>query len=424
MVSNEKNIKKHVADGTIGPYVYDFRIDNETDLLVIETDTVTGADLTKTVNTHYTVSGVGLDAGGSVTFISPHQPALGKRLTLARHVTATQTTDIPLNGPLPSDAVEQMMDKLAFLAQQQNRALDHAIKTPITDTNPPAALPAKEVRAEKYFIFDSNGDPAFVSTAIAGTTPVSSFMATVVDDSNADTAIKTLADGATAETVIASGDQFLLLDVSANAGRKMTLENIYKGLNSLTEDTIPVHDTDFVLAFDVSAGTVKKAKFSNFRSNSYYRASSPSTSGTVLDFTGIPAGVTRLTLGWQGVSFNATDGVLIQLGDSGGFETVGYTGTLMVQENSVSATVVGLSSGFLVGNLLAADALYGEVSLTLLDPATNLWSCTGGGGNTGTVRSYVIRGTKALSAVLTQIRFKVNGAGSFDGGTIYVVGGY
>jgi hypothetical protein len=49
-----------------------------------------------------------------------------------------------------------------------------------------------------------------------------------------------------------------------------------------------------------------------------------STSGTSIDFTGIPAGAKRITVMFSGVSLSGSASYLFQLGDAGGFETTGY----------------------------------------------------------------------------------------------------
>ena len=46
-----------------------------------------------------------------------------------------------------------------------------------------------------------------------------------------------------------------------------------------------------------------------------------STSGASIDFTGIPSGVRRIAINYSGVSTSGTSVMIVQLGDSGGFET-------------------------------------------------------------------------------------------------------
>lgn len=416
MVSNEKNKKAYVADGTVGPYTYDFRIDDQTDLLVIETDPATGADLTKTLTTHYTVSGVGSDAGGSVTFTSVGvAPALNKRLTLARKVTATQPNDLPINGALPSDNIEKMLDRCAFLAQQQNREVECALRVPITDPNPPPALAAAEIRANKYLAFDANGDPVYLDTSIDGSTPVAAFPATLLDDTNADAVIKTLVDGATVETSIQPVDIVMLKDNSANNGRVATVTNLLNSMNLLTEDTTPAHLTDYVLEFNVAANSVRKSKFSNWRANSYLRASATAT-GTNVDFTSLPAGLERITIYVGSASFNGSDTLLFQLGDSGGFEVADYFGSYTMLTNAAAVATAALpSSGFAFGPWIAAEAMIGTV--TFIRFSGNTWTCHGILAEGGATKQAICSGVKTLSDTLTGIRISRSGANSFDGGS-------
>jgi hypothetical protein len=79
------------------------------------------------------------------------------------------------------------------------------------------------------------------------------------------TAIVNLISGATEETAPAVDDLVALYDFSAGGtgGRKMTLANLLKVLNALTEDADPDGTADFVLTYDASANEVKKAKLYN-----------------------------------------------------------------------------------------------------------------------------------------------------------------
>ena len=79
-----------------------------------------------------------------------------------------------------------------------------------------------------------------------------------------DTAFQSMVTTATAETAPAVGDIIMISDVSQvpDAGRSMTLENMLKVVNGLTEDTTPDTD-DFLLSYDVSASGVKKVKPEN-----------------------------------------------------------------------------------------------------------------------------------------------------------------
>ena len=61
------------------------------------------------------------------------------------------------------------------------------------------------------------------------------------------------------------------------------------------------------------------------------------TSGTSIDFTGIPSGVRRINLMLNVVSTNGTDSFFVQIGDAGGIENSGYNNTIL-SSNSADAT--------------------------------------------------------------------------------------
>jgi len=145
-----------------------------------------------------------------------------------------------------------------------------------------------------------------------------------------------------------------------------------------------------------------------------------STSGTSIDFTGIPAGVKRITVMLQGVSTNGTSNKLIQLG-AGSAETTGYTS----ESTSFSgATVGGASSyttGFGVASGGAAETLTGHFVFTLV--GSNLWVGSLMLINTvGANNAWVGGGSKTLSGTLDRVRITtVNGTDTFDAGSINIL---
>ena len=139
-----------------------------------------------------------------------------------------------------------------------------------------------------------------------------------------------------------------------------------------------------------------------------------STSGTSIDFTGIPSWAKRITVMFNGVSLNGGASYLIQLGDSGGIETTGYLSTSTYSTNSASST-----SGFAILSTLSTYVNSGQLVIT--NVSGNVWveshSMTLG----STVSAYG-GGNKTLSDVLTQVRITTtNGTDTFDAGSINVM---
>ena len=144
--------------------------------------------------------------------------------------------------------------------------------------------------------------------------------------------------------------------------------------------------------------------------------SQASTSGTNIDFTGIPSWVRRITVMFDGVSTNGTSNPLIQLGDSGGFETSGYLGSAQT-----ISTTVNFTTGFGIGaSTAAASVFHGSVTITKL--TGNTWVESGVVGYSNAPGSAMSGGSKTLSDTLDRVRITtVNGTDTFDAGSINIL---
>lgn len=140
-----------------------------------------------------------------------------------------------------------------------------------------------------------------------------------------------------------------------------------------------------------------------------------STSGTSIDFTGIPATAKRITVMFSGVSTSGTSFVIVQLGTGGTPTTSGYGGGAW-QTSLYTNVTNGLA---LSGNNVATDVRNGAITITNL--TGNTWvstaanfnnNATGGGG----------AGSIALAGVLNLVRITtVNGTDTFDAGSINIM---
>ena len=143
-----------------------------------------------------------------------------------------------------------------------------------------------------------------------------------------------------------------------------------------------------------------------------------STSGTSIDFTGIPSWVKRVTVMFNGVSTNGSSTIRLQLGDAGGVETTGYAGTC-TQIGSTVSTIYSTSGFDSTGDTSSTQTRNGHFVFALL--GSNTWSLVGAY-NIGSAFQYLFCGTKTLSDTLTQVRITtVNGTETFDAGTINIL---
>jgi hypothetical protein len=170
---------------------------------------------------------------------------------------------------------------------------------------------------------------------------------------------------------------------------------------------------DCIVTDDIAAAAVTPAKLSQpFTAGT----SVASTSGTSIDFTGIPSWVKRITVMLSGVSTNGTSAPLIQIGDAGGIETSGYTSTAFYSSGDGQSTV-----GFEIPSGNASNTVSGLLILALVDSSVATWSASGSFAFS-TIAAGIC-GTKALSQVpLDRVRITtVNGTDTFDGGIINIL---
>jgi len=194
------------------------------------------------------------------------------------------------------------------------------------------------------------------------------------------------------------------LSSSFNVG-KLTLSS--SALSVARTVTFPDKAGTVAMIDDVSGGSITSA------------AAITTTSGTSHDFTGIPAGVKRITVMFSGVSINGSSQFLIQIGDSGGIETTGYSGGgARVGGTAISAA--STTAGFYFTNVTAATLFSG--SITIVNLTGNVWSANGILGGDVTENIGFTAGGKTLSATLDRIRLTtVNGTDTFDSGSINIM---
>tara|TARA_R110000868_G_scaffold177549_1_gene416544 strand:- start:3317 stop:3898 length:582 start_codon:yes stop_codon:yes gene_type:complete len=144
-----------------------------------------------------------------------------------------------------------------------------------------------------------------------------------------------------------------------------------------------------------------------------------STSGTAIDFTGLPSWIKRITVMFNGVSTSGTSNLLLQIG-SGSVTNSGYISSASYATNVVLSVVS--TAGFVVTSTnTAANVTSGSVALSLL--SNNTWV------SSGVVTLYTFTGTQfnsgnspALAGALDRVRITtVNGTDTFDAGSVNIL---
>lgn len=148
-------------------------------------------------------------------------------------------------------------------------------------------------------------------------------------------------------------------------------------------------------------------------------SSQNATSGTAIDFTGIPSWAKKITIMLSGVSTNASSSVIIQAGSTT-FATSGYSGAYAVISTGTAATTS--ASGFMLWfntSDAASAARSGIVTLTNIGGNTWVGSVIASIHSGGSITSGA--GSVTLGGVLDRVRVTTNGSDTFDAGTINII---
>ena len=146
------------GNGSTTTFNYTFKITDQDDIDVIIRSS-SGTETTKTITTHYTVTGVGNSGGGTVVFTAGNIPASGETVVLRRSTPLTQGVDLIENDPLPANTLEDAFDKLTSISQELQEQLDRSLKvSKTTSITSPEFTSDASARADKLLGFDSTGN--------------------------------------------------------------------------------------------------------------------------------------------------------------------------------------------------------------------------------------------------------------------------
>lgn len=162
MTVNTTNITSgpFVGNDIADEFSYAFRVEDKTQLKVIETDLL-GVQTVLTVDTDYTVAGIGVDAGGLVTRVAGPLPT-DFTWFIRSDYKQTQLTAFSSQGAFFPDLHEAAIDQLTFLIQQLQDGEDRTFK--LSDTididGVFTIVQDAAARAGLFLGFDTNGDLA------------------------------------------------------------------------------------------------------------------------------------------------------------------------------------------------------------------------------------------------------------------------
>lgn len=128
-----------------------------TDLQVIKQGTT---PVTLAITTNYTVTGAGVEAGGSIT-LTGVGVSVSDVITIKRNMSLTQPIDLVLNDRLPSTTLERMSDRSTMQIQQVSEIASRSLRFEDGETTDGTLV--KTARARKVLSFDENGAISFIT---------------------------------------------------------------------------------------------------------------------------------------------------------------------------------------------------------------------------------------------------------------------
>jgi hypothetical protein len=319
------------------------------------------------------------------------------------------------------------------------KATDFAVKDGLLTGNPNKIIKGTEIDDEYNAIavaVQTKADlvsPTFTGTPAAPTAAGGTNTTQIATTAFANAAVTAgVTAGVTAErTATATLTNKTLTSPTINGGTisgitDLTVADGGTGVSSLTADNVILGDGTNPVKF-VAPGTSGNVLTSN--GTTWTSAAIPNqittateqatTSGFNIDFTGIPAGVKRITVLFNGVSHDGGGGggstMIVQLGDSGGIETTGYVAASMTDSGNISST-----AGFIMRDTSGGSSNVSGL-MTIINISGNTWvSSHSVTRNTSACAAGA--GTKTLSDPLTQIRLTTSGgSATFDEGSINIL---
>ena len=146
-IENANLRQQHSVVDLQADYGFNFKILKQTDLKVV-LSTSAGVDTVKTLTTQYTVSGVGSQNGGTVTFTAGNIPATSSsaKVTLILDTELKQAMDLSYAVAIDSEALEGALDNSININKRSRDLVDRSLNLPDGDVDGSGAYDAKSNR--------------------------------------------------------------------------------------------------------------------------------------------------------------------------------------------------------------------------------------------------------------------------------------
>jgi len=165
-ISSETTKQTFLGNGAQSVFTYTFLLPTAAQYTLHYVDAAGAISLVSQAD--YTVSGIGVATGGSLTYLRGGSPiANGTSITLVRAVPYTQTTELNNQGAYYPSVIESALDRLDMQIQQLWATSRLSFKAPVTNANV-ADVPTADSRASSWAYWDEDGNLTSTTTAWPG----------------------------------------------------------------------------------------------------------------------------------------------------------------------------------------------------------------------------------------------------------------
>jgi hypothetical protein len=420
-ISSTTTKVSYAGNGSTTVFAYTFKIFADADLEVI-VRSATGTETTKSLTTHYTVSGAGADGGGNVTFGTA--PVSGETVVIRRNLGLTQGTDYVENDPFPADSHENALDRLTMITQGLQEELDRSFKVSRTNSiTTPEFTENAAARASKALGFSSDGNTLAVVDSIILPTSLSGASLKMIRVNSGETSYEFQTPAQVFTNLLATESNGIIAHAGSGSAEPRTITGTSNEITLSNGDGVSGNPTVSIpSALTLTGKTITGGTYSNIVATSTM-AGDPTSAlhiATKQYVDSVAAGLGKRSTVRAASTANITISSALNNGDSLDGVTLADGDLVLVKDQS-SAEQNGI---YVVGSSPARDDLFDTYdehpgSLIAIEEGTtnadDLYLCTSNTG--GTLDTTAIAYTRVFPGSGGTVT-SVATAGLATGGTI------